>query len=223
MLGYDWVRLHAALNDLPTALLLAAEEGITTTRSRAAWRRFPRRPRACASRPWRAPTAPAPGSVPARRAAICTLLVAFAACATGGLRPRYGARPDARALDVPDSADRIVTVLETRARAFGLGIVRSVPREGYLETAWYDLGARAPTGPPFENLDRIVKLRFFADPWQGKTRVLAECVWRIAWDPSTPERDLERMVPADHPGRALLDSVLVAIKPDSVRPPPLRP
>jgi hypothetical protein len=37
-------------------------------------------------------------------------------------------------------------------------------------------------------------------------------VVRIAYDPSEPERDLERMVPDSTPGRALLDSLVARLK-----------
>lgn len=136
-----------------------------------------------------------------------------AACATGGLRPRYGAVPKSVLLILPDSADTTIVQLTARVRELGLTVVRSVPREGYLETGWYDADLKQPTGEPYARLDRVVKLRFFADPSQGRTRLLAECVRRIAWDPSMPPHDLERMVPDDHPGRALLDSVLTVVHP----------
>jgi hypothetical protein len=48
--------------------------------------------------------------------------------------------------------------------------------------------------------------------------LLAECVMRIAWDPSVPERELERMVPEGHPGRVLLDT-LIAVVPQIGGPP----
>jgi hypothetical protein len=136
-----------------------------------------------------------------------------AACATGGLRPRFGPVPRAILLTLPDSADVTVVQLTARVRELGLSVVRSVPREGYLETGWYDADLKQNTGEPFAKLDRVVKFRFFADPSQGHTRLVAECVRRLAWDPSMPPRDLERMVPDDHPGRAMLDSVLTVVHP----------
>jgi hypothetical protein len=47
--------------------------------------------------------------------------------------------------------------------------------------------------------------------------LFAECVVRVAWDPSVPARDLERMPTAGHPGRVLLDSVLSVMTPHLVR------
>lgn len=54
----------------------------------------------------------------------------------------------------------------------------------------------------------VVKLRFFADPVAGRTRLVMECARRVMVDLSLPERELERPVPQGHPGRALLDSVV---------------
>lgn len=148
---------------------------------------------------------------------IASALLA-AACATGGRRPRFGAAPEAMVWMLKGAfpADSVVVTLDARARALGLAVVRSAPREGYLETGWYDVARRATVQAPFDHLDSIVKFRFFADPSQGRTRVLAEAMHRVAWDPSQPARDLERMVAPGHPALMLLDSVLSVLKPDSV-------
>ncbi len=86
------------------------------------------------------------------------------------------------------------------------------PAEGYLESSWYDLGRRATVSGRARDLDQVVKLRFFADPTAGRTRLAAECVRRFAYDPSEPERDLERMVPDSTPGHVLLDSIIGRLK-----------
>jgi hypothetical protein len=146
-------------------------------------------------------------------------LATAAACATGGQRPRYGAVPESHLLTVRQPSDSVVVRLTDRARALGLPIVRSAPREGYIETGWYDVARGQPTAAPFSRLDSIVRYRVFADPVQGHTRILIECVRRIAWDPSTPERELERMVPPAHPGTALIDSLLDTVRADTLRAP----
>jgi hypothetical protein len=106
----------------------------------------------------------------------------------------------------------VIDTLARIVRADGLAVTLADPAEGYLESGWFDLGTKRPAGARARDLDRVVKLRFFADPTAGHTRLAAECVRRIAWDPSEPERSLERMVPDSTPGRALLDSVLVRVK-----------
>lgn len=149
------------------------------------------------------------------------LLAALAACSSfGGVRPRYGPVPQSvRRMSAIPAAD-VIRLLEGAVRSAGMEIARSAPREGYLETSWFDLDRRASVPAPFTNMDRVVKLRFYSDPEQGRTRILAECVRRIAWDPSVPQRDLERMVPDGHPGRVLLDSLVAAVP--EVGGPPLR-
>ena len=148
----------------------------------------------------------------ARAWRVAAAVFLLAGCATGGRRPRLVAAPEAVAILLKRPADSTVILLEARARAQGLRVERFSPREGYLETGWYDVARHATVPPPFSRLDSIVKFRFFADPSQGKTRLVAECMRRIAWDPSLPPRELERMVPAGHPGLGLMDSVLVVVR-----------
>jgi hypothetical protein len=118
-------------------------------------------------------------------------------------------------LDLP--ASEVTQQLAVSLARVGLPVRTAEPREGYLESGWFDVQAHRGADEPFNRLDSIVKLRFFADPAFGHTRMFAECVVRIAWDPSVPPRDLERMPPVGHPGRALLDSVLTVMKAHVVR------
>lgn len=106
-------------------------------------------------------------------------------------------------------------MIEAAARelvAAGLRVAVDDPAEGYLESSWYDLGLKASVGGQARDLDQVVKLRFYADPTAGHTRLAAECVRRIAYDPSEPERDLERMVPDSSPGHVVLDSIIGRLK-----------
>ena len=105
--------------------------------------------------------------------------------------------------------------------AAGLKVVQIATDEGYLETEWYDVAARRTVNARVAGFDHIVKLRLFADPTAGRTRLAAECVVRIGYDPSMPERDLERMVPDSTPAHAILDSLFARLK--VVFPPPKPP
>ncbi|MBI1723063.1 MAG: hypothetical protein HYR48_04060 [Gemmatimonadetes bacterium] len=132
-----------------------------------------------------------------------------AGCASlGGVRPRYGPVPGSILLQLDSLPEAVIRVLATEVQTAGLRLRFVSPEEGYLETEWYNLGTRQSEQPGARDLDRVVKLRFFADPVAGKTRLLAECVNRYVYDPSLPERELERMVPDASPGRGLLDEVL---------------
>lgn len=145
------------------------------------------------------------------------------ACRTGGVRPRQAAFPEARSVLTVRPAAEVIASLEAAVRDVGPGVARSAANEGFLETRWFDVVTRQPVAPPFTRLDSIVRIRFYADPVQGKTRLIAECVQRYRYDPSLPDRDLERVVREGHPGRVLLDSLLAPFAADSGGGPPLRP
>ncbi len=114
------------------------------------------------------------------------------------------------------------TATTARGRRSRIARRASCPRvaadEGYLESGWYDLRTRRTVSARAAGFDHIVKLRLFADPTAGKTHLAAEAVVRIAYDPSEPPRDAERMVPDSTPGRALLDSLVARLK--VIFPPP---
>ncbi|MDO8665607.1 MAG: hypothetical protein Q7J79_03285 [Gemmatimonadales bacterium] len=144
------------------------------------------------------------------RAATWVILAATAAgCAgLGGVRPRYGPVPGSVLVQLDQPADAVIRALATEVQTAGLRLLFVSPEEGYIETEWYDVGTRQSGPADARDLDRVVKLRFFADPVSGKTRLLAECVTRMVFDPSMPQRELERMAPDGHQGRILLDDVL---------------
>jgi hypothetical protein len=148
--------------------------------------------------------------LPAPGAALATigLLAQLGCAALGGVRPRYAPLPGSVTVTVAARADSVTALLAEAARQSGLEVETISTTEGYLETAWFRLDTRTTVPPPASVLDRTVKLRFFADPVAGRTRLIAECAVRIAFDPSLPERDLERMVPEGHPGRELLAEIL---------------
>ena len=106
----------------------------------------------------------------------------------------------------------MIAAAAQEVRAAGLRVAVADPAEGYLESAWYDLGSKTTVSGRARDLDQVVKVRFFADPTSGRTRLAAECVRRFADDPSEPERDLERMVPDSTPGRMLVDSIVARLK-----------
>lgn len=155
---------------------------------------------------------------------MAVLVAGSAACATGGTRPRYAALPQAVVVtQIIRAPTAVIGDVEAAVRAAGLRVARYAPAEGFLETRWFDVTTHAVSGVPYSRLNQIIRLRFFADPDQGKTRLVAEAVQMIAYDPSVPERDLERMVPATHPGRLFLDSLIAPMRPDTAHGgPPLR-
>jgi hypothetical protein len=134
------------------------------------------------------------------------------------VRPVYGPLPGSLTLLLDGVPDAVIVAAQHEVQAAGLSVASVAADEGYLETAWYDVVTRRTVSARAGDFDHIVKLRLFADPTAGKTRLAAECVVRIAYDPSEPERDLERMVPDSTPQHALLDSLVARLK--VVFPPP---
>jgi hypothetical protein len=131
------------------------------------------------------------------------------ACASfGGARPRHAPLPDAVVIESSEPVTAILAGLRDSLTARGFAVRVDAPREGYLETGWYDVPAGRATREPFRHLADVVRVRLYVDRIGTRTRVIAEVVRRMAWDPSRPERELEVMVADSAPGRVLLDDVL---------------
>jgi hypothetical protein len=128
------------------------------------------------------------------------------------LRPRYGPLPGSVSAQLEAQPDVVIGAAARELQAAGLGVAVADPAEGYLESSWYDLDRKVNVSGRGRDLEQVVKLRFFADPTAGKTHLAAECVRRIAFDPSEPERDVERMVPDSSAGRVVLDSIVGRLK-----------
>lgn len=128
----------------------------------------------------------------------------------GGVRPRIVPLPGSIVRTVDISADSATRALAAALALHHVPIAAVAPAEGYVESVWYDAAEGVPRSPDAGPMANIVKLRFFSDPTAGHARVVGEVVRRVIVDPSLPERELERIVPEGHPGRALLEMVLAA-------------
>jgi len=145
--------------------------------------------------------------------AVAVAALALAACARlGGVRPRFAPIEGSVSAELEAQPDEVIGAAARELEAAGLRVAVTDAPEGYLESSWYDVGSKRTVSARARDLDRVIKLRFFADPTAGHTRLAAECVLRIAEDPSEPERDLERMVPDSSPGHVLLDSIMARLK-----------
>ncbi len=140
--------------------------------------------------------------------------LALAACVgLGGVRPVYGPVSGSVGLQLNTAPDVVTRAVAEEVQHAGLRVQWLSPEEGYVETLWYNLSTRESSQEqPFRDLDRVVKMRFFADPTAGKTRLVAECVTVSLVDPSRPPRELERMAPEGHAGRELLTQVVDRLK-----------
>lgn len=156
-----------------------------------------------------------------RSVAPVILLAALGCASMGGVRPRFA--PAAGALfELVDPPPRIVTrAMAQELERRGVPLLAVAEDEGYIETRWFDAASLAAQPAPFGARPEVVKLRLFADPVGRGTRLFLEAVTRVAWDPSLPERELERMVGEGHAVRPLLTELVAGLR--TPRPPPLAP
>ena len=133
------------------------------------------------------------------------------ACQASTTRPTFGPVTGAQVtvleLDVP----RTTTLVANALKADSFPVTVLEPRDGFLETPWFDSGTTRPTSRRALGGD-VVRVRAWIDPEKpGHSRVTVETLFREIADPSLPERELDREVPPDHPTsvrvRAVLDSL----------------
>ena len=155
-----------------------------------------------------------------RRWLVCLALGA-AACQPGTSRPAIAPLPEALGselrLSVPEATRRFAEAL--KADSIPTRKVRL--RDGYIETGWFQARTgrpsrqRRPVGPG------VVQVRAWADPARpGSTQLTVETLYRPLADPSLPDRELERQVPADHPVARKVAAVLVRMVERYGTPPP---
>ncbi len=141
-------------------------------------------------------------------------LLLLAACTPATTRPPFPPYPQALSLVLNARPERIIPEIAALVAAEGMRVEWASPRDGFLETAWYDTAARhAVARDEVANLAATVKLRCWADPYvPGQTRLTVEPVYRPLYDPSRTERDLELVVPLGHEGRRIAERLVGALK-----------
>jgi hypothetical protein len=151
-----------------------------------------------------------------RRSAFATLAagaVLAAACAAGGIRPAYEPLPDARVDTINALPADVIQEAVARVNAENMRGAWESAAEGYFETQWFNVVTQESGKSDVGNLDRIILLRFFADPVEGgKTKLTTEAVYQRTADPSVAPRDREMSVPVGHAGDRLRARVLDGIK-----------
>jgi hypothetical protein len=143
--------------------------------------------------------------------AIAAALVLVAACQLATTRPPFEPLPEARHADVALPRGEATERLAEALRQDSFPLARVEARDGYLESAWFDAetgrvvaGGRLGTG--------VVRVRGWIEPARVRQSELrVETVFRRTWDPSLPERELERPVAPDHPVLVRVDSVLARL------------
>ena len=152
---------------------------------------------------------------------LLILLAAATACQPATTRPAFLPRPEALGaelrLSVSDATRRLAESL--RGDSIPVRTVRL--RDGYIETPWF----ASRTGRPVRGQQPLgsgtVRVRAWADPARpGSTQLTVETLYRPVADPSLPERELERQVPADHPAAKKVQAALGRLVERYGTPPP---
>lgn len=146
-----------------------------------------------------------------RAVALCIL----AACTPVTTRPSFLPSPQALVAVVDAPPPRVVPEAVGWLSNQGWRVEWSSPRDGYVETAWYDLRTHTSTSGETDPGDLLntVKIRCWADPnVSGKSQITVEAVYRPILDPSRPERDLELVVPQGSEGYRIAEQLVEAMK-----------
>lgn len=130
---------------------------------------------------------------------LATLAVVLAACNPNTTRPPFGPLPEAIELELELPVAMAVQVVAEALRADSIPATLVRTRDGYLETPWFrSRDGAATTARPLGV--EVVRVRGWATPGRaGHTDLQLEAVYRPLADPSRPPRDLDQLVPAEHP------------------------
>ena len=110
---------------------------------------------------------------------------------------------------------QVIPFLATMVPGESLRVRRASPRDGYLETDWYDTQTHRSfrDGAAVPDLAHTVKLRCWADPYvPGETILTLEVARRLRYDPSRTGRDLETPVAVGQVGDTLANTLLAELK-----------
>jgi hypothetical protein len=142
---------------------------------------------------------------------VLVTAVLLAACQANTTRPTFGPVKGAPAVVLRMEVPRATTMLADALKADTIPVSKIEPRDGFLETPWFDSATGHPTRKQPLGGD-VVRVRAWVDPEKpGYSRLTVETLFRNKADPSLPERELDRAVAPDHPTavrvRAVLDSL----------------
>jgi hypothetical protein len=136
------------------------------------------------------------------------LLLVAAACYPTTTRPAISPLPGGQiaelALAVPAATRALALALDST----GIPVRRTEPKDGWLESEWFDAGTLKPVTGRILGTN-AVKVRAWIDPSKpDHVRITVETAWRPMVDPSRDPRTLERQTPADHPIAVKVQAVL---------------
>jgi len=130
---------------------------------------------------------------------VASGVMLLAACYPATSRPVFVPMPEAATREVelfiPEATQQLAIALDAEQ----VPVRRTEPRDGWLETEWFDVKTLKPTTARRLG-DQVVKIRAWVDPAKpNHSLITVEAVYRPMADPSRDDRSLEREVPNDHP------------------------
>jgi hypothetical protein len=127
----------------------------------------------------------------------------------GCVAPHSINQPIPGALDtmIADSTGVVLDAAIKAIRDRGISIRLEDRKSGVVESEFIDIGLlRNDVDPSVLNsMERMIKFRFRAVPSFGATRLFSEAVYRLG---NTGGRLNERMIPAEHPARQVLNEMV---------------
>ena len=139
------------------------------------------------------------------------LLLLLLCCQPYTTRPAFGPLPTAAEAFVDEGVARTTTLLSEGLSADSIPVSRVEPKDGYLETGWFNpyTGA-ATTARPLG--DSVVRVRAWVNAYgEERSSIRAETALRTLANPSLPARELAQQAPADNPAAVRVARVLATL------------
>lgn len=126
-------------------------------------------------------------------------LLLLLGCNPNTTRPPFSPLAEAIEAELELPMDYAIRVIADALRADSIPVSLVQDRDGYLESPWFQARDGTPTDARPLGVE-VVRVRAWGTPGRpGHTDIQLEAVYRPLADPSRPPRDLDRLVPPDHP------------------------
>ena len=120
-------------------------------------------------------------------------------------RPAFSPLPSAAMTEVELGVPEATRALALALHADSIPVRRTEPKDGWLESDWFDVRTLKPTTQRRLGPD-VVKVRAWIDPTHPSVKgdsvhstITVETVYRPVADPSRADRELDKQVPSTHP------------------------
>jgi len=145
-----------------------------------------------------------------------SVLFLFLACNPATTRPDFLPSPEAPSGTVDAARQQLVPEIAKWLAAAGLAVASRSVQDGYVETGWQRVESPAPptgAGGLASTAALPAKIRVWVDPYiPGTSTIVVEVVYRPFVDPSRHPRELEVLVPPEHPGYVIGERLIEALR-----------